>query len=258
MIRDNEMVNIFDVERVLGDLPIDIIKENLKTQIEDPLVFVTNHCDQVYETFEEAMNEFGHIDEYREEIYEIRDDFNTFLIMELDRRFGLGVDLDNLQDYEVEEIAKCCYEFFVVNLRETIMTFMTNYILVNKSSLSELFNDEYKRKDVTTTNMKKLTKNRDDILVLSNIISVIYHVLDLEHDPEDFMELAIEPGEYVGETIREYVHSFKIANNFVYSLMNEVKYIHNDIIDEIASEISIGMQGQLVSEEPSSGFSDFE
>jgi hypothetical protein len=40
--------------------------------------------------------------------------------------------------------------------------------------------------------------------------------------------------------------------------MNEVKYIHNDIIDEIASEISIGMQGQLISEEPSSGFSDFE
>ena len=66
MIRDNDMINIFDVERVLGDLPIDIIKENLKTQIEDPLVFVTNHCDQVYETFEEAMNEFGHIDEYRE------------------------------------------------------------------------------------------------------------------------------------------------------------------------------------------------
>ena len=55
MIRDNDMINIFDVERVLGDLPIDIIKENLKTQIEDPLVFVTNHCDQVYETFEEAI-----------------------------------------------------------------------------------------------------------------------------------------------------------------------------------------------------------
>ena len=204
------------------------------------------------------MNEFGHIDEYREEIYEIRDDFNTFLIMELDRRFGLGVDLDNLQDYEVEEVAKTCYEFFVVNLRETITRFMTNYILVNKSSLSELFNDEYKRKDVTTTNMKRLTKNREDILILSNIISVIYHVLDLEHDPEDFMELAVEPGEYAGETIKEYVHSFKIANNFVFSLMNEVKYIHNDIIDEIASEISIGMQGQLMTDEPSNGFSDFE
>lgn len=258
MIRDNDMINIFDIERVLGDLPIDIIKENIKTQVADPLTFSTNHCDQVYETLDEAMNEFGHIDEYREEIYEIRDDFNTFLIMELDKRFGLGVDLDNLQDYEVEGIAKACYDFFVVNLRETVTNFMTNYIMVNKSTLSELFNDEYKRKDVTTSNMKKLTKNRDDILVLSNIISVIYHVLDLEHDPIDFMELAIEPGEYFGETIKEYVRSFMIADNFVFSIMNEVKYIHNDIIDEIASEISIGMQGHLLSEEPSGGFSDFE
>jgi hypothetical protein len=259
MLRDNEnMINDFDVERLLGDLPIDLIKENIKTQIEDPLVFVTNHCDQVYETFNESMNELGHIENYKTQLDEIRDDFNVFLLLELDRRFDLGVDLENLQSFEAEEVAKCCYDLFVVNLRETITRFITNYILINKSSLSELFNDEYKRKDVTTTNMKRLTKNREDILVLSNIISVIYHVLDLEHDPDDFMELAIEPGEYSGETVKEYVHSFKIANNFVYTLMNEVKYIHNDIIDEIASEISIGMQGQLISEEPSSGFSDFE
>lgn len=27
MIRDNEFINGFDIERILGDLPIDIIKE---------------------------------------------------------------------------------------------------------------------------------------------------------------------------------------------------------------------------------------
>ena len=258
MIRDNEMINIFDVERILGDLPIDIIKENLKTQIEDPLVFGSNQCDQVYDTLDEAMNEFGHIEEYREEIYEMRDDFNCFLAAELDRRFDLGIDFDNLQDYELESVARNCYNFFILDLKESLTRFVSNYILVNKSSLSELFNDEYKRKDVTTTNMKRLTKNREDILILSNIISVIYHVLDLDHDPEDFMELAVEPGEYSGECIREFVHSFKIANNFVYTLMNEVKYIHNDMIDEIASEISINMQGQLMTDETPKGFTDFE
>ena len=70
MIRDNDIINVFDVERVLGDLPIDIIKENIKTQIEDPLTFASNQVDQVYETLEEAMNEFGHIDHYRNEIIE--------------------------------------------------------------------------------------------------------------------------------------------------------------------------------------------
>ena len=76
MIRDNDYINGFDVERILGDLPIDIIKENIKSQIDDPLVFTTNHCDQIYETLDEAMNEIGHIDEYREELIELRDDLS--------------------------------------------------------------------------------------------------------------------------------------------------------------------------------------
>ena len=246
MIRDNEFINGFDIERILGDLPIDIIKENIKSQIDDPLTFMTNHCDQVYETLDEAIDEVGHIDEYREELNEMRDDFNSFLILELDRGFGLGIDIENLQSYEMEEIGRNVYEFFVVNLRENITNFLKNYICINKSSLAELFTDEYKRKDVTTTNMKRLTKNKDDVVILSNIISVIYHILDLDLDPEDFMEMSIEPGEYSGEAVKEYVYSFKIANNFVSRLFSEVKYTHNDAIDEFASEICLELQNNLI------------
>lgn len=249
MLRDDDYINGFDIERILGDLPLDIIKENIKSQIDDPLTFMTNHCDQVYETLDEAMDEIGHIDEYRYEINEIRDDFNSFLVTELDARFSLGIDLDNLQTYEMEEIGKYSYEFFVVDLKRNITNFLMNYICLNKSYLASLFTDEYKRKDVTTTNMKKLTKNKDDVVILANIISVIYNILELELDPEDFMELAVEPGDYAGEAVKEYVRSFKIANNFVYNLFNEVKYIHNDIIDEFASEIGFLLQSNLIYED---------
>ena len=249
MLRDDDYINGFDIERILGDLPLDIIKENIKSQIDDPLTFMTNHCDQVYETLDEAMDEIGHIDEYRYEINEIRDDFNSFLVTELDTRFSLGIDLDNLQTYEMEEIGKYSYEFFVVDLKRNITNFLMNYICLNKSYLASLFTDEYKRKDVTTTNMKKLTKNKDDVVILANIISVIYNILELELDPEDFMELAVEPGDYAGEAVKEYVRSFRIANNFVYNLFNEVKYIHNDIIDEFASEIGFLLQSNLIYED---------
>jgi hypothetical protein len=248
MIRDNDYINGFDIERILGDLPIDIIKENIKSQIEDPLLFSTNHCDQVYETLDEAMDEIGHIDEYREELAEMRDDFNSFLITELDSRFSLGIDIENMQNYEMEEVGKHSYEFFVVNLKENITNFLMNYICINKSYLASLFTDEYKRKDVTTSNMKKLTKNKDDVVILANIISVIYHILDMEVDPEDFMELAVEPGELTGECVKEYVQNFKIANNFVYSLFNEIKYAHNDAIDEFASEIGLMLQNNLITD----------
>jgi len=249
MLRDDDYINGFDIERILGDLPLDIIKENIKSQIDDPLTFMTNHCDQVYETLDEAMDELGHIDEYRYEINEIGDDFNSFLVTELDTRFSLGIDLDNLQTYEMEEIGKYSYEFFVVDLKRNITNFLMNYICLNKSYLASLFTDEYKRKDVTTTNMKKLTKNKDDVVILANIISVIYNILELELDPEDFMELAVEPGDYAGEAVKEYVRSFRIANNFVYNLFNEVKYIHNDIIDEFASEIGFLLQSNLIYED---------
>lgn len=246
MIRDNDFINGFDIERILGDLPIDIIKENIKSQIDDPLTFMTNHCDQVYETLDEAMDEIGHIDEYRYELQEIRDDFNLFLLTELDNGFGLGIDFDNLQTYEMEDIGKHAYDFFVVNLRENITNFLKNYICINKANLASLFTEEYKRKDVTTTNMKRLTKNKDDVIILSNIISILYYILDLDLDPEDFMELAVEPGEYSGELVKEYVRNFKIANNFVNKLFNEVKYTHNDAIDEYASEICLELQNNLI------------
>ena len=240
MIRDNEnMINVFDVERILGDLPLDIIKENVKSQIEDPLVFISNQCDEVYETIDEAMEEFGHIDEYREELNEMKEDFSIFILREMDNKFNLGVDFENIGDFEIHDIAKNCYDFFVVNLNENISNFLLNYILNNKSSLCEMFDDEYRRKDVTTINMKKITKNKDDVLILSNLNSVINNILDLEHFPEDFMELSVEPGEYIGECVADYVNSFKIAGNFVFNVLNEVKYSHNDVIDELVSNITL-------------------
>lgn len=240
MIRDNEnMINVFDVERILGDLPLDIIKENVKSQIDDPLIFVSNQCDEVYETLDEAMEEFGHIDEYREELISMKEDFSIFILKEMDMKFNLGVDFDNLSDSEIHDVARNCYEFFVININENISNFLLNYINANKNSLCEMFDDEYKRKDVTTINMKKITKNKDDVLILSNLNSVINHILDLEHYPEDFMELAIEPGEYTGSFIKDYVDSFKLAGNFVYNVLNEVKYAHNDIIDELVSNITM-------------------
>lgn len=258
MLRDSEIINVFDVERVLGDLPIDIIKENIKSQIGDPLTFSSNQAEQVYETLDEAIKEFGHIDEYKNDIYELKDDFSTFLIEEVNTKFNLGIDLENLEDFEVHDMARQCYDFFIVNLKEVLTTFILNYINSNKSSISEVFDDEYKKKDVTTTNMKKLTKNKNDVIILSNIISIINYILDLEHQPEDFIELSTEPGEYIGECIKGYVNSFKIAGNFVVNVLNELKYTHNDTIDEIASTVILDIKDNISEDDLNPDFIDDE
>lgn len=258
MLRDNEIINVFDVERVLGDLPIDIIKENIISQIDDPLTFSTNQADQVYDTISEAMEEFGHIDEYKGEIYELKDNFSIFLIQEIDKKFNLGIDIENLADYEIHDVARNCYNFFIVNLRDNLTRFISNYIYSNKLSISEEFGEEYKKRDVTTINMKKLTKNKDDIIILSNTSSIINYVLNLEYQPEEFMALASEDGEYVCGCVTEYVNSFKIAGNFVTDVLNELKFAHNDTIDEIAASIILEIKDSITDDDSNTDFIDEE
>ena len=242
MLRDRDnMINGFDVERVLSDLPLDIIKENITTQVNDPLLYESDYCTEVYETFEEALDEFGHIDEYREEINELKDKFNLFVLNEVDRRFGLDIDLNAISEYEAEELAKNVYQFFIVEFREKVTTFLLNYICYNKMSLGEMFEDDYKKKDVTTLNMKKKTKNRSEVIILSNMTDIISYILDLDHDPEEFIELSSEPEEVVAEYIKNATMSFVIAGNFVGSVLNEIKFAHNDVIDEIASSLRMDL-----------------
>lgn len=259
MIRDNkEIINGFDVERVLNDLPLDIIKENITTQVNDPLLYESDYCSEVYETFDEATNEFGHIDEYKKELEELRDKFNLFVLSEIDGKFGLGIDYNSMSEYEVEELAKNTYQFFIVEFREKINEFILNYILSNKMSLSEMYDEDYRKKDVTTLNMKKKTKNRSEVIILSNLPTIISFILDSDHQPEEFIELSSEAEEMVAEYIKNATTSFTISGNFVSSVLNEIKFAHNDAIDEIASTIRMELIEMIPEDELNPDFIDDE
>lgn len=239
MVQDNDQINGFDVDRIFGDFSIDIVKENIETQMQDPLMYEEDYCDDVYQVISDAREELDHIDEYKQEINEIEDEFNKFLIDKLNDKFNLDIDLYALEDYQISEMAKNCYEFFVINLRENLKRFLFNYIMDNKLQLAEMLDGEYKRKDVTTLNMKKSLKNKEDVLIMSNLIDVINYILDLEFDPSDFIEWCSEPGEVCSEYIKEATNSFLISGNYVPAMINELRYSHNDIIDEIASSIRL-------------------
>lgn len=248
MIRDNEQVNVFDIERILGDLPLELIKENITTQITDPLTYPSNYCDEVYDAFDEAKDEVGHIDEYRAELEGERNSFTNFLLQEMETKFDLGVDTNSMYDSEIESLVRNCYEFFVIRFRDNMNSFLLNYILSNKMTISSLFDDEYKRKDVTTMNMKKQLDSREDILILSNLPDVINYILNQDITNEDFLNLAVEDGEYVGEEIINANSSFKLAGNFVASIIDEIKFTHNDDIDEFCSNIRLDIMEMLTND----------
>lgn len=234
-------INGFDVERIMGDLPIEVIKENIITQINDPLTYTTDYADDVYIVLDQAKEELDHIDQYREELNDELDKFNLFLLSNVESKFNLGIDVEELDAVDLDRLAKNCYSFFVVNLRENLENFLYNYITNNKVELANLFDSEYKRKDVTTMNMKKSLKSKEDVLVVSNLINVINYVLDLEFDASEFIDLCIEPGDYLGEEIKKSTDVFEISGDFVPPMIDELKINHNDIIDEIASSIRLSI-----------------
>lgn len=237
----NDEINDFDVQRIMGDLPIEVIKENILTQINDPLLYTSDYADDVYETLENAKQELDHIDVYREDIYEEYDKFNLFLLSNVSNRFNLGIDVELLDSCQLNNMAYNCYLFFIVNLKENLENFLYNYISNNRDELSKMFDSEFKRKDVTTINMKKTCSRKEDILVLSNLVDVINYVLNIDFDASEFIDLCIEPGEELGEIIKQQVDTFEIPGNFVPIIIDELRINHNDLIDEFASYIRLNI-----------------
>ena len=127
----NDEINDFDVERILGDLPIEVIKENILTQIDDPLLYSSDYADDVYSTFANAKEELDHIDVYREDIEEEYDKFSLFLLTNVSNRFNLGIDVGLLDTSQLNIMAYDCYVFFIVNLKENLENFLYNYIINN-------------------------------------------------------------------------------------------------------------------------------
>lgn len=237
----NDEINDFDVERILGDLPIEVIKENILTQIDDPLLYSSDYADDVYSTFANAKEELDHIDVYREDIEEEYDKFSLFLLTNVSNRFNLGIDVGLLDTSQLTIMAYDCYVFFIVNLKENLENFLYNYIVSNREELSRMFDSEFKRKDVTTINMKKTCTSKEDILILANLVDVINYVLNIDFDASEFIDLCIEPGEELGENIKQRVDTFEIPGNFVPIIIDELRINHNDLIDEFASYIRLNI-----------------
>jgi hypothetical protein len=242
MIPDsNNEIDVFDVERIMGDLPIEVIKENILTQIDNPLLYTSDYADDVYLTLENAKKELGQIDQYNRDISEEYDKFSLFLLSHVSDRFNLGIDVEVLDSQELNLLAYDCYKFFIVYLKEDLENFLYNYIISNKEELGSMFDSEYKRKDVTTMNMKKACNDKNDILILSNLSDVINYILNIEFDASEFIELCIEPGEELGEKIKEWVQNFTIPGDFVSLILDELRINHNDLIDEFVSSIRLYM-----------------
>lgn len=240
-----EILNTIDLDMMLSDLPIDLMKENIRYQIDNPLNVGSDYSTIVLDKCRMILKEYGHIDEHKMEIENTMDEFYRFIINSLDEKFALDVDYESMSTNQIIELGHTLYKFFILRYRKNVSRFIYKFIMKNKKMLSEQYPNDDKRKDVVTVVLKKKTKNKDEIRILSNLPLVIKEVLSIEHEPETFMDLCCSTDQYEAELIKEWLENFTIAGNFTDKYLSLILDMYNDVLDEIQAEVKMKLMKKI-------------
>jgi hypothetical protein len=122
---------------------------------------------------EESLSEEA---EELEEVEEIFIKFMQFMKDIFQSYLSIGFpELDDMGE-DGEFLILQTYRFFITNIKKNFINLIMNYINLHKE---ELLDEEIspKRKDVTTMNFKSEIDNEDDVIILSNLGSIIHYIL---------------------------------------------------------------------------------
>ena len=234
---DYEIINNIDLDIILSDLPMDLILSSIEYQINHPLDIDVDYCTIVFDKCAQVFREFNGMQDVIADMEEILNKFCISVLTRLDEKFHFDINYDNLTPYDVTKMTALLYKFFILRYRKNVSRFIYNYIQKNRKMIAEQFATEDKRKDVTTLVMKKMTKNKDDIRIISNLPIIIKNILGMSHDPIEFMELAAPVDLYYCGEIVEMLKDFTLSGNFTKYYLNTILYQYTEIADDILIEV---------------------
>jgi hypothetical protein len=232
-----ELCSDTEIDMLLADLPIDLIKEQLKAQINNPLYTNVNYIETVYDKFRLLSDEYGENEDAVRNINKFINDFFLFIINKIDERFGLDINVDESCLQEVIETGLVLYNYLILRYKKNITRFLYKFIMKNKKRLVEEF-EGYKKKDVTSISLKKKIKNKDDVLILSNLPYIIKYILDLEIEPLDFLDYSSSNSHYEGLYITKLIEEGNLIGNFVDKYLEVIKQ-NRDVLDEVLADVKL-------------------
>jgi hypothetical protein len=239
-----EPTTSFEIDTLLAELPFELMKENIKDQIENPLSTNINYIDIIVEKTEILKSQFENDMDTINKINNNLRDFFSFIINKLNDKFILGLIVDEEDDETVVKTGEVLYNFLILLYKKNVSKFLLKYILKNKKSLIDYFDKKNKKKDVTSISLKKQLKNKDDILIIANLPQVIKYILNLYIEPLDFIKYCCDEELYEGKIIKDMILSGKLLTNFIptyLSLLDD----YESILDEISIDIKIRLIKKL-------------
>ena len=98
-------------------------------------------------------------------------------------------------------------------MKKNFVNLIINYINENKS---ELYDDLPKKKDVTSLHFKSEIDNEEDATILSNLSTIINHILSIDFGVDEFLDLCQgDSNTLENEFVRKKFEDFTLVGNFV-------------------------------------------
>lgn len=221
--RDIEEYNYIDegVE-VLSDLPIDLIRENIFKQIEEPHN-ETNNIEIVLEKLEYVTSIYQDQDTLFQ-VKDVKQEFLYSILNHICKEYDLDCNVDEDDLDELEEITCALYDALIIHYKKNMSKFFLNYILDNKDDLVKEYQEFIEKRDLSGLSYKESNTNLlpDDYIILVSLPLIMKSIYDLNRDvdPEYFLKISGCSLLYSGSTVLEAFESGTVYGSFVNKYMN--------------------------------------
>lgn len=221
-----------DAEIFLSDEPMNLMKEQIKAQFENPLEKRFDYIGSFIESFHISFLDVETDDE-ENDIEKIYDDFMSFMLKLFEEKLDIAFpDFDNKGYEDQEEIIHMTYRYFLINTKHNFSNFCSHYIENNKKRIVESLP---KKKDVTYLNLKKDGVDTEDNIIISNLYSIIEDIIHSDIDVDSFINNSdwIEP-RLETDMVRDWFEDFSIVGDFC---PKYVEMVDSNFIKEIECKI---------------------
>lgn len=203
-------------EMFLSDVPLSITKHAIESQFRNPLEnrkkdYVGSFIDRYNYTIKTLDHDDDPDEKEQADVW--FDAFIGFMVEIFDSFLDIGFpEIEDASRDDQGELIHLTYNFFIRDAKKNFSNLITNYINDHKDEIVE---DLPEIKDVTSVSFKSETIKEDDVMILSNLERVIYDILNIDFNVDEFLELC-QGNSYSLE--REFVTNkfdeFEIVGNF--------------------------------------------
>lgn len=223
-----------ELEMALTELNIDFIQENIIEQIKF-LDSETDFISPIEDRYSIIKEEYSDHPDIIIEANKTMTDIYDFLLNEIASSFDIDIDINRIDKEKYGEVAYGLYFFLILKCRKNLYKFYYKYMIHNKSILVEPYMSD-KPKDLLSTVLKKYTKNKEDIMLLSKCPSIFKSlVFNMDFDNKDFMTY-IDNSEYYSSIVLDLIDNEIIMGNFVDRYMVMIRE-NIDLYDDIYSRL---------------------